>query len=84
MTQPDLSIVLGSLNRRRLLSHAINSVRANGFTGSIEIIVVDGGSRDGTCEWLAKQADILTIIQPNRKISLPDGRRRRLHSWANS
>lgn len=31
-----------------------------------EIIVVDGGSDDGTMEWLVDQKDIITIIQHNR------------------
>ena len=39
----------------------------------MEIIVIDGGSTDGTCDWLAKQRDILTIIQPNYTIIDFDG-----------
>jgi glycosyltransferase involved in cell wall biosynthesis len=31
-----------------------------------EIIVVDGGSEDGTLEWLIRQKDIITIVQHNR------------------
>jgi glycosyltransferase involved in cell wall biosynthesis len=78
---PDVSVVLGSLNRRRLLRHAIRSVRENGFPGKIEIIVIDGGSTDGTCEWLARQPDILTIVQPNYKVRWADGALHRTHTW---
>ncbi len=81
MTRPDVSVVLGSLNRRRLLARTIQSVRENGFAGKLEIIVVDGGSHDGTCEWLAHQKDVLTIIQPNYKLKQPDGRLHRAHTW---
>jgi glycosyltransferase involved in cell wall biosynthesis len=78
---PDLSIVMGCLNRCRLLHETIRSVRENGFSGRMEIIAVDGGSTDGTCDWLAEQKDILTIVQPNYKVSAPDGNLRRAHSW---
>ena len=58
----DLSVVMGSKNRKNLLKATINSIRTNGFNGNIEIIVVDGGSNDGTCDWLAKQTDVFTIV----------------------
>ena len=81
MHRPDLSIIMGSLNRKSLLKQTIKSIRTNGYSGNIEIIVVDGGSVDGTCDWLAKQKDILTIIQPNYKIVHADGTLRRAHTW---
>ena len=65
MGQYDISVVLGSKNRKKLIKATIESIRGNKFNGSIEIIVIDGGSTDGTCDWLAKQTDIFTIIQPN-------------------
>jgi glycosyltransferase involved in cell wall biosynthesis len=79
--KPDISIVLGSKNRKNLLKATIKSIRENGFHGSIEIIVIDGGSTDGSCEWLAKQKDIFTIIQPNYSIVDQDGIKIRAHSW---
>lgn len=78
---PQLAVVLGSLNRRALLQRTLASVRANGFSGALEIIVVDGGSADGTCDWLAKQRDVLTIVQPNYKVPGANGVLRRAHSW---
>lgn len=77
----DISVVLGSKNRKNLLKATINSIRENGFIGKMEIIVVDGGSKDGTCDWLAKQKDIFTIIQPNYKIIDQDGISILAHSW---
>lgn len=64
--RPDVSVVVGSLNRRNLLELAIRSVRRElkGLKG--EIIVVDGGSTDGAVEWLTAQPDIITILQRNR------------------
>jgi len=66
ITQPQISIVLGAYNRRRFLAATIESIRANGIEVPYEIIVVDGGSTDGSLAWLARQKDIITIIQHNR------------------
>lgn len=61
-----VSIVLGSYNRKAFLKAAIASIRQNGMAFPYEIIVVDGGSTDGTIQWLTKQKDIITIVQHNR------------------
>lgn len=61
-----VSIVLGSYNRKDFLIEAIESIRRNGIAVPYEIIVVDGGSTDGSREWLGSQSDIITIIQHNR------------------
>jgi GT2 family glycosyltransferase len=61
-----VSIILGSYNRRAFLKAALDSVRANGMDFPYEIIVVDGGSTDGSLKYLAEQKDVITIIQHNR------------------
>jgi GT2 family glycosyltransferase len=60
--------VLGSYDRRRFIQAALGSIRDNGIRVPYEIIVVDGGSTDGTVEFLARQKDVLTIIQHNHGI----------------
>lgn len=60
------SVVLGSYNRGRLLRHAIETVRDNAAFAKYEIIVIDGGSTDGSLEWLLQQKDVITIVQHNR------------------
>ena len=62
---PQISIVIGSYNRNSFLQAVIESVRANGITVPYELIVVDGGSNDGSLGWLIRQKDIVTIIQHN-------------------
>jgi GT2 family glycosyltransferase len=66
MLIPQISIVLGSYNRHRFLKATIESVRRNGITVPYEIIVIDGGSTDGSVRWLTKQKDVITIVQHNR------------------
>lgn len=63
---PIASIILGSLNRKAFLKKAIESIRKETEGLSHEIIVVDGGSTDGSIQWLTGQKDIVTIIQHNR------------------
>ncbi len=81
MEKFDISVVMGSKNRRNLIKATIESIRSNGFRGNVEIIVVDGGSTDGTCDWLAKQTDVYTIVQPNYSKLNAKGIKVKAHSW---
>lgn len=65
-TSPLVSIVLGTYNRIELLQKTIDNVRKESFGLSRELVVIDGGSTDGSIEWLTSQTDIVTIIQHNR------------------
>jgi len=64
----EISVVIGSYNRCRFLKRTIASVREELERASLsaEIVVVDGGSTDGSLSWLLKQKDVLTIAQHNR------------------
>lgn len=69
MKQSEISIVVGTYNRKNLLINCIKSIRENRIEVPYEIIVIDGGSYDGTAQWLEKQYDIITIIQHNRYVT---------------
>ena len=73
-----ISVLLGTYNRLDALKLAIESIRNNGFTEPYEIIVVDGGSTDGSIKWLSEQTDILLVLQHNRDPEKNNARRR---SW---
>ncbi len=77
--RPVISVVLGSFNRLPLLRRAIESVRANLDNLRGEIIVIDGGSSDGSIDWLVEQKDIVAIVQHNRYVA--GGQTRRRMSW---
>ena len=58
-----LSIVTGTLNRLEHLKRCIASVRVSCVKLEHEIIIVDGGSTDGSLEWLRAQKDVTLIEQ---------------------
>ena len=66
MSQSLISVVLGSYNRFRFLKLTVDSIRKELLNWNYEIVVVDGGSTDGSVKWLTAQKDIITIIQHNR------------------
>jgi len=74
-----ISVVLGTYNRLPFLKSTIASIRASQIDVAYEIVVVDGGSSDGTIDWLAEQRDIISIVQHNRETV--DGKSKRKRSW---
>ncbi len=76
----EVSVVLGSFNRLEFLKTTIMTVRNElQEIDASEIIVVDGGSTDGSVEWLIKQKDIILILQHNH--GTWDGNKIKKQSW---
>jgi GT2 family glycosyltransferase len=65
---PSVSVVLGSFNRCDFLKLTLGSVRKELAGLDAEIVVVDGGSTDGSLQWLLRQKDVLTIVQHNHGV----------------
>src|SRR5712691_1184238 len=61
-----VSVVIGSFNRLAFLKNTLTSVRSELEGLDHEILVVDGGSSDGSVRWLVRQKDVITIVQHNR------------------
>jgi glycosyltransferase involved in cell wall biosynthesis len=57
----ELSVVTGTYNRLEMLKRLVYSVRASARDVSYEIIAVDGGSTDGSLDWLRAQSDVKLI-----------------------
>ena len=66
MNKPIISIVLGTYNRINFLNLALDSIRKEMLDFPHEIIIIDGGSTDGTLYWLIEQKDVILILQHNR------------------
>lgn len=64
MANIELSVVTGTYNRLPYLKQMVDSVRLSIGTGiPYEIVLVDGGSDDGTIKWCTDQPDIFLIEQ---------------------
>jgi len=63
---PIVSIVVPTYQRFDRLRRCVVMIRENVAIGH-ELIVVDGGSSDGTREWLASQPDLGVILEPRRE-----------------
>lgn len=58
-----IGVVFGTFNRLLHLVRAVESVRKAQGSLDVEIIVVDGGSTDGSLEFLSEQSDVTLIRQ---------------------
>ncbi len=63
---PTISVVVPTLNPGHFIAGALDSLAAQEYP-DLEVIVVDGGSNDGTAELLERRSDVVT-----RWISEPD------------
>ena len=63
MEIPVVAVVLGTYNRLALLRACLNAIRRSVGALSYRVIVVDGGSTDGTLQYLKDQPDVILIEQ---------------------
>ena len=72
-TPPALSIIIPTLNEARSIDRTLGVV--SGAGGSVEVIVVDGGSSDGTVEIARGRGVKLITSEPGRGLQLHAGAR---------
>jgi len=61
-----VSVVIPTFNRFLHLKRCVEAVRSN-ITHPKEVIIVDGGSTDGTRKWLTAQTDLRVILETERE-----------------
>ena len=66
MSPPKISVITATYNARETLPDAIESILAQNYS-DVELVVIDGGSTDGTNELLASYRDRIDVL-----ISEPD------------
>lgn len=54
-----ISVIIPVLNEREQLPRALSALSAQ--SANLEIIIVDGGSSDGTREWLQQQSELIVL-----------------------
>jgi Glycosyl transferase family 2 len=89
LSEPCVTVVVPSLNQARFLRDALDSVLSQDYP-SLQVIVMDGGSTDGSLEILKEYADrIRSVSEPdlgqshaiNKGMALAQGQ---IVSWLNS
>lgn len=68
---PGISIVIACLNEEKHIGKCLDSLLAQNYSGSMEIIIADGGSSDGTPKILSqyeKDNSFIKIIENKKKI----------------
>ncbi len=63
---PNLSVVLPTLNERAFISDCLRSLRAQDYPNVLEVIVVDGGSTDGTRELVSEVGGKVRLVDNPR------------------
>jgi GT2 family glycosyltransferase len=71
--QPDLSIIIVNWNVRDLLRDCLRSIDAGRGTLSLEVIVVDSASADGSVAMVAAEFPWVTLIPCNDNVGFPRG-----------
>lgn len=65
---PAVSIVMPALNARATIGRSLDSIRSQA-RDDVEVVVVDGGSDDGTLDVLRGRSDVRWISKPDRGLS---------------
>ena len=68
MSQCDLSVVIVSFNTREVLRRCLNTLAGETKQLSVEVLVVDNASRDGSVEMVANDFPQVRLFQPGNNL----------------
>ena len=68
LVSPKVSVLIVSYNVKQYIIHCIDSIKKSDYTGSIEIIVVDNNSFDGSLDAIKSKMKNIVCIQNNENI----------------
>ncbi len=69
----ELSVVIVNWNTRALLKGCLESIRKQNFADPFEVIVVDNGSQDGSCEMVKEFFPEVVLIELKRNLGFAKG-----------
>ena len=68
MLRPDVSVVIPTYNRISMLEEALASLYAQDYEGTVEIVVVDDNSRDGTPQIIRQRHPDVNLLSLPRNV----------------
>jgi len=78
ISSSDVSVIIPTYNRLTMLEEALASVFSQEFEGSVEIIVVDDNSQDGTSELVNRKYQDVRLITLKQNVGCCSARNRAL------
>jgi glycosyltransferase involved in cell wall biosynthesis len=75
----DVSVIIPTYNRLPMLKEALASVFSQDYQGTLEVIVVDDNSQDGTSEFILKEYPNINLISLEQNIGCPAARNQGIH-----
>lgn len=65
-TRPRVSVIIPTLNEEAVIENTLRILHLNKEKVSLEVIIVDGGSTDSTCQIAKRYADRVIVMSPGR------------------
>jgi GT2 family glycosyltransferase len=75
-SQPDISVVIPTFKRPEMLREALESLYAQSYEGTAEVLVVNDNPREDLSPEIGRRFPEITLIQPGEKLGMTRARNR--------